>query len=205
MKTQIHTLSPKISTQGFVLPLLLTASLMILLAINGSYAQTATGTLASLNTELPNGYVPTGNLTSSSNAKPAVALMDDGTYYIDNPTSAADPNFRVKNFSKIALRPASEIPNTYKKAEVPFQLKGDEYIARYRDFQDVMPMTAFKKVSAAVQYELYLAVSSGEPYAFYEEFWNDRISKTVFLTNNWKMVIFMDAQGEVTRVFKKAR
>jgi hypothetical protein len=126
-------------------------------------------------------------------------------YYVENPNNVPGPNFRVKNFSKIAIRHATELPNDNKKMAVPYQLRGDEYVARYRDYQDVMPMTAFKKVSPAVQYEIYMAVSSGQPYAYYESFWNDRITKTVFLTDTWKMIIFMDARGEVTRVFKKAR
>ncbi len=213
MKTYYYN-SRRLSGSTVTLMLIVASSLALLIASNSLVAQTISNAPVAYYSPIikeapapvnPNGFVP-GDEPLISTAEPTtISFSHDGTYFVVRDANTKGPNFKVHQGNNVHMQPIGQVRQINKNNKLPKELDTELYTARYGEIQDVLPTQAFSQLSAAYKYELYLMVTSGEPYAYFEQYFNNWNYRTCIMTNTWKMNLYLNKKGNLVRVTKKAR
>lgn len=144
----------------------------------------------------PGQYLPDGSRYEGSG---------EGTYStvnrIENSRLASDINdpsyFKMvpAGVPEITLSHPTVIPVTILNEESTKKFLGLKYI----------PAKAYVQLSPTDQYALVQMVRSDIPYAVYQSGFNEKISRVVVVTEDWKLVMKFDHEGILKQVTKKSR
>jgi hypothetical protein len=214
MNTKNFTFSLKSARQLFTdLLIILLGLFVFFMNTNKLFAQNAPADLTAYNENPVNvnhddasaNLLTYGDIkTEPGKGENNVTFSNNGYYYINSEKNNSGPNFTVHYLLPLNLKPVNLIndisANINSQQVDPFL-----YTRQYEVVYNIFNPELFNKLDATYKYELYTLYNSQQDFYMCDRFFNDWNYGTVIKTNEWKIKLRFNKNGELVKATKKGK